>query len=50
MLVLLTQYVSLKFPYTSICLSFGNSLDIIIHAAMVEHIPLRPNILTYRTL
>ena len=33
--------------YTSICLSFGNSLCV---TAMVEHKPLRPNIFTYRTL
>ena len=30
LLALLTQYVGLKFPYTSIRLSFDNSLDIII--------------------
>jgi len=30
MLALLTQYVGLKFPYTSIWLLFGNSLDIIL--------------------
>jgi len=34
--------------YTSICLSFGNSLYVILQRWL--NIPLRPNILTYRTL